>query len=522
MQHQTSPTRFSIVAVNVLVFVSGAAVMIYEFIAVRFLQRFFGSSLDVWAGEISVCLLGLAAGYALGGWLADKFRSWLPLGIVLCIAGGSALFMEPIVVFAAESLEKGEHMRWWEPLAASAAATLVPLLALGTVMPQAIRLLVVNMATLGAGTGRVAALSTIGSICGTLATSSLFVQWGVQNSLYTTCAILLAGGLLIIVSQMATTKRLKRSTGAILLPLLAGAAVAQDTTVYEDYSAYHHILVKDEAGKRILYFDSSPQTTMDVKNPFSGGFEYTDYFHVPMLLDPTIKSVLFVGLGGGTGPKSFLNSYPAMRIDIVEIDPAVVTVARKYFQLPDDKRMRAVTTDGRTYIQRTQQKYGAIMMDAYASGRNGAYLPYHLATKEFFEASAECIENGGCLVYNVMGIYGGANDSTVRGILRTLETVFQTVYVFEAESSWNTVFVAQKIDYAKLAPNGTRDGKGWPEGPWLTHPTDLTGLAEKSVAQGHFLPPKFAERLTQVSRAQSALRDGMVFTDDNAPVDIAQ
>ena len=179
---------------GVLVFVSGAAVMIYEFIAVRMLQRFFGSSLEVWSAEISVCLLGLAAGYSLGGWVADRFRSWAPLGVALCIAGISALFMEPIVVWTAERVAEGETMRWWEPLIASAAATLAPLLALGTVMPQAIRLAVTQMERLGAGAGRIAALSTLGSICGTLATSTLFVQWGVRESLYATCATLLAGG----------------------------------------------------------------------------------------------------------------------------------------------------------------------------------------------------------------------------------------------------------------------------------------------------------------------------------------
>ena len=123
MQQPAPATFFAASALNIIVFVSGAAVMIYEFIAVRFLQRFFGSSLDVWAGEISVCLLGLAAGYSVGGWLADRFRSWIPLAIVLCIAGGSAIPMEPIVIKSADMLAQGEHMRWWEPLAASAAAT---------------------------------------------------------------------------------------------------------------------------------------------------------------------------------------------------------------------------------------------------------------------------------------------------------------------------------------------------------------------------------------------------------------
>ncbi|MCC6154092.1 MAG: fused MFS/spermidine synthase [Candidatus Hydrogenedentes bacterium] len=505
---------------GILVFVSGAAVMIYEFIAVRMLQRFYGSSLEVWSAEISVCLLGLAAGYSLGGLLADRYRSWLPLGIVLIIAGITASFMEPIVMRMGESVAQSEMMRWWEPLVASAAATLAPLLALGTVMPQAIRLAVTRIEKLGAGAGRIAALSTIGSICGTLATSTLFVQWGVRESLYATCGVLIAGGILIMIVHFATRRMAAAISSASAILLLSQVATAQ--TIYEDYSAYHHILVHDEDGKRVLYFDSSPQTTMNTNDTSTGGFEYTDFFYTPLVLNPTMKSALFVGLGGGTGPKAFLKHFPDMKIDVSEIDPAVVKVAKKYFEVPEDSRLRIVTIDGRTFIQRSKQTYGAIIMDAYASGPNGAYLPYHLATEEFFNAAKERIENGGCLVYNVMGEYGGSNDKIVRGMVKTLEAVFQHVYVFQAESSWNTVFVAQKIDHTKLAANGTVDGKVWPEGPWMAHPANLSDLAAKLIAQDKKFPADFVKRLTQYSAANSSPRDGTLYTDNNAPVDIAQ
>lgn len=521
-QNVSSASFVPALCLGVLVFVSGAAVMIYEFIAVRMLQRFFGSSLEVWSAEISVCLLGLAAGYSLGGWMADRFRSWAPLGVVLCIAGFSAVFMEPIVVKTAEHVAQSEVMRWWEPLVASAAATLVPLLALGTVMPQAIRLAVTRLDRVGSSAGRIAALSTLGSICGTMATSTLFVTWGVRESLYATCAALVVGGVFIVFAHFAARRKTAPVAALIVAsaPFLAPAAFAQ--TIYENYSAYHHILVRDEAEKRILYFDSSPQSTMFKTDAYAGGFEYTEFFYAPLVLDPTTKSVLFVGLGGGTGPKYFLKHYPEMKIEVSEIDPAVVKVAKQYFELPEDPRLRIVTIDGRTFIQRTKQTYGAIIMDAYASGPNGAYLPYHLATQEFFRSAFDRIENGGCLVYNVMGEYGGSNDNIVRGMLQTLESVFQKVYVFQAESSWNTVYLAQKIDPAKLAPNGTRDGKGWPDGPWLAHPADLSDLAAQLAAKGNYLPPNFPKRLTQFSAAHTAARDGKLYTDNNAPVDIAQ
>lgn len=504
-----------------IVFTSGAAVMIFEFIAVRMLQRFYGSSLDVWAAEISVCLVALALGYSLGGYLADRFHSWKILGAALVIAGASAIFMEQLVVWSAQALISGETMRWWEPLAASAIATFVPLLALGTVMPQAIRLHVRRFERVGASAGRVAAVSTVGSVCGTLATSSLFVQWGVRESLYVTCADLIALGVIIMLVQIAYN-RVRRHAALVLIPLCASAAPAQENVLFEDYTAYHHILVKDEGPRRVMYFDSSPQSTMNINDPYTGGFEYTDYFHVPLVIDPTMTSVLFVGLGGGSGPKSFLKSYPNLKkIEVVEIDPDVVKVAKRFFSVPEDPKLRIITTDGRTFLQRSSQKYGAIIMDAYGSGPNGAYLPYHLATVEFFEAAWERLENGGCLVYNVMGTYGGSNDDIVRGMVVTLENVFQHVYVFQAGSSWNTVYLAQKIDYDKLAPNNTRDGKGWPEGPWMSHPADLPALAAELAQSGVYVHTGLAQRMTQFSRAHTARRNGRLFTDNNAPVDIA-
>ncbi|GMV93787.1 MAG: hypothetical protein AMXMBFR82_35650 [Candidatus Hydrogenedentota bacterium] len=504
-------------ALGCIVFISGGAVMIYEFLAVRILQRFVGGTLDVWGAEISICLAGLALGYSLGGYIADRTRAWYPLGIVLIIAGATAVFMEPLAFLVDEYLPKsGEMVAWWEPLFYAGVCTFIPLLALGTVMPQAIRLAVSSLERVGSSAGWVATVSTSGSICGALLAAMTFIPWGVRESIYATSAVLALTGLAIIV--VAGIRR-GRLTSAALFLALVPAAHAE--TIFENYSAYHHILVRDEGNERQLLFDDSAQTTMDLRDPYAGGFEYTEYFHLPMVLDPTIDRVLFVGLGGGTGPKVFLRHYPDVKIEAVEIDPEVVKVAKRFFEVPEDPRLRIVTTDGRTFLQRTRTVYGAIVMDAYGSGPNGAYLPYHLATIEFFRTAYEHIENGGSLVYNIMGTYGGQNDDIVRGILATLEQVFQQVYVFEAKSSYNTVFVAQKIVEAALAENRTRDGTPWPKGPWLAHPADFAQLVTQLEQQGQYIPPNFAQRLTQVSDVLAAPRTGTVYTDNNAPVDLA-
>ncbi len=199
-----------------IVFISGGAVMIYEFLAVRILQRFVGGTLDVWGAEISICLAGLALGYSLGGYIADRYRAWLPLGIVLVIAGGTAVFMEPLAFLVDRNLPKsGEMVAWWEPLFYAGVCTFIPLLALGTVMPQAIRLAVRSMDRVGSGAGWVATISTTGSICGALLAAMAFIPWGVRESIYATSAMLVATGLVIVVCYGNSSRRARGSGNAV-------------------------------------------------------------------------------------------------------------------------------------------------------------------------------------------------------------------------------------------------------------------------------------------------------------------
>ncbi len=506
-------------ALMVCVGVSGASVMVYEFVAVRILQRYFGGTLDVWASEISVCLGGLAIGYVLGGMLADRLKHpGLSLGIGLVVAGALGCFMEPLIVNTYAALPEpdfenttGALMKWWEPLLVAGVSSFIPFIGLGFVMPTATRLHVRDIDHVGTSVGWIAAVSTIGSIAGALLTANYLIPVvGVRESLYLTSGVLVLMGALLIAAAWVWKPRV---VAAALLLVAAPAVNAQP--VFENYSAYHHIRVQDEGNARVLYFDDDPQTTMDLRNIWTGGFEYTDYFHLPILLNPRIRNVLCVGLGGGTGPKSFLDTYGNVKIQVVEIDPKVVEVAKKYFSLPTDPRLKIAVADGRTYMQRTGGKYGAIIMDAYASGPNGAYLPYHLATKEFFDIAYDKLHDGGSLLYNIIGLYGDVNDDIVRGIRATLGVKFQAVYVFEAKSTANTVFLAHKI------PAGI-EREAWPEGPIVEHPLDAEGWQSIVAAfRQHNVPlPNFFERrVTQFSAEHGAEVTGQIFTDNKAPVD---
>lgn len=497
----------------VCVVYSGAAIMVYEFIAVRVLQRFFGSRLDVWSSEIGVCLGGLAAGYYVGGKLADRYRSLRIMGGGMVAGAVLGAFIVSLGEAAGEWLLDVDAGLMWHPLFAALVSSFLPLVALGTVLPQAIRLSVPSMAEVGSVAGRMSAISTVGSIVGVLATGMfLLPNVGVLESLYSTSAVLLVLGIVLLV-------RGRGRTLVVVFVVLCIGGRSEAQVIFEQYSAYHHILVEDSGGIRILRFDNDQESLMSLNDPYAGGFEYADFFHVPMVLDPTITRVLFVGLGGGTGPKSYLYHYPQVSVDVAEIDPMVIKVAKEYFFLPSDKRLRITMADGRSFLRRSRAKYGAIMMDAYSSNRNGGYLPYHLATVEFFAIAWDRLENGGCLFYNVITNFG--NGTVLRDLNATLESVFQVVYAFQAKTSLNTVLIAQKIDPTTLAENGTRDGKGWPDDPWMVHPLSAKGWRQLTVDlmnEGRITLVGLDQRITQFARVP---RRGRILTDNYAPVDVA-
>jgi spermidine synthase len=251
-----------------------------------------------------------------------------------------------------------------------------------------------------------------------------------------------------------------------LAALAAASAFGQNSDITEtDYvfsgtSPYHNITVTDEDGYRTLLFDDTHESRMEVKNPYAGEFEYTDYFQMIWLWKPDIKNILMLGLGGASTQKAMVHFHPEVKMETAEIDPMVADVAQKYFGYRLDDRQKLNVIDGRQFLRRAPGKYDAILMDAYTQGRYGASIPYELVTKEFFEIARDHLAPDGVLAYNVITILQGYNTSDiVASIYRTLKEVFPQVYIFEAKTSLNIVMVASlkkgTTDLTKLMTTAT-------------------------------------------------------------------
>jgi spermidine synthase len=237
---------------------------------------------------------------------------------------------------------------------------------------------------------------------------------------------------------------------SLLLTLLPAAA----EVIYETTTPYHHIRVLEANGERQLCFDNATQSRINLADPLKGHFEYSEVFQMTMLWNPAATNVLMIGLGGGSAQRSFEHCWTNVTVESVEIDPMVGKVATDYFKFVEGPRQKVTISDGRMFLRRGQSKYGVILVDAYVQSRYGSAIPYHLATKEFFQLAAGRLSTNGVLAYNVIGTVDGWQADIVGSVYRTMKEVFPQVAVFPCVSSLNVVLVGSKApakrDYRSL------------------------------------------------------------------------
>jgi spermidine synthase len=133
--------------------------------------------------------------------------------------------------------------------------------------------------------------------------------------------------------------------------------------------------------------------------------------------------------------------FPELELDVAEIDPDVVRVAERWFDLPRDPRIRITAEDGRRYLQSRDERWDLIVIDAYF----GDSIPFHLSTTQFFELVRSRLTPGGVVVSNIIGAVDGEGSELLRSMAKTYRSVFPTVAlhpVLEGTGIGNIVLVA--------------------------------------------------------------------------------
>jgi spermidine synthase len=484
-----------------IVFVSGMTSLGVEFGASRLLAPYFGTSLYVWGVLIGLVLIYLSAGYVIGGRLADRhprdevlyqITAWAGLWIGLI-----PLVSYPILLVSQQGFKEFSVGLVAGTLLAVVLLFAIPVILLGCVSPFAIRLLLKDVETGGNTAGRVYALSTAGSILGTF----LPVFWFIPT--YGTRPTLVGFGFALVAISVVglwPRRRLYAAFGlAIILAwvlLPAGIKPPQvGSLLYEKESAYNYIQVVQDGTKTELILNEGQaiHSIYDSKQLLTGGpWDYmviADSFRPAQATEPKPKNVAILGLAGGTAAREYTAAFgDQVQVTGVEIDPAILDVAYRYFHLAAPN-VHPVVADARYWLDTQAGKYDVMALDAYQQ----PYIPFHLTTREFFSSVRDHLNPGGAVVVNV-----GRTTTDYRlvdAIASTMAAVYPSVFLVDVPDFTNTMV------YASTEPTTIAD---------IQH---NLGLISDPLAS---------------AIATSAITDGglrvspyhsQVFTDDLAPVE---
>ncbi|MDP7444732.1 MAG: fused MFS/spermidine synthase [Candidatus Poseidoniia archaeon] len=426
----------SIWSIRFNVFAAGAAVMALEIMGSRLLAPVFGNSVFVWGSLIGIVMSSLSAGYFLGGKLADRLPSFRTFSIIILAAGFFTILIpisSPLVLELVFYSGLGEQ---YGPLLATTLLLSAPTILLGMISPYAIRLATKNIVKVGGISGSLYSISTGGSILGTFFTVFLLIpSFSVRSIIFSIGVVLISISLI----GLANIERVVTIiiAGSLMMPstiFLAGTlSVYSGDLVYQTDTPYNSLNVVDNhaRGVRTLWLNSMPHSATYLNDSNKSVFLYTDYFHLAFVFNPKIENVLFIGGGGFSGPKKFLEDYPKISVDVVEIDSQVVDIAKNYFDLKDDPRLNVYVEDGRVFLSRTDSKYDLIVLDAYSK----TYAPFHLLTLEFMESIEEHLKPNGVLVSNLISSLIGDTSDLLRAEYKTANKVLSHIYLFHTRTS---------------------------------------------------------------------------------------
>jgi spermidine synthase len=460
---------------NVIVFISGAVLMSLEIVGSRVLAPYFGSSIFVWGSLISVVLAALSLGYYWGGWLSAREPSYARLLTLLLIPGVLIFvlpFIYPTVNAWIAGIDFGTRLN---PLIASTIFFLLPGIFLGTISPYIIRLAATQLSTVGSTAGTLYAVSTCGSIFGTLLTAFYLIPLiGVSNIIHF-LGILLAS-LSLVVVPLVRIRKIAMARAVTTVVVIVGSIMmswtpalwARMKTLLEKDTFYHRIRIEEDEEARYMYFDRTLQSAMNLKDSTVLRLIYSRYTSLGFAFRPDAKKILIIGLGGGSIPKKLQKEFPYLEMDVVEIDPEVIQMAKSHFNVRDGKNLRLHAQDGRLFLTRTSNQYDIILIDAYYSDA----MPFHLATREFFELAQRKLTPNGIVVANLISAVTGPSGKIVRAFVKTQRRIFPQTYIFAArrpenvsvDTIQNVIVIATKdkrrLDIKEIVKRATALDKG--------------------------------------------------------------
>jgi len=424
--------------------VTGAAIMIVEILGARMLAPYFGTSHYVWTAQIGVTLVALAAGYWMGGAWVDVSPRLDRLYFALAVAAGwlalVVRLLEPVAYYCLRyPLALGSIL-------AAVMLTLPPLVLLAMVTPFVLRMLAPSTHRIGRVSGRLTALSTAGSFLGTGLIGYIMIPF-LANSTSLLLTAAFVGTLPLVYFLVWARGGITGPGGGLIvgLGLLIGSRTCWGglmegspdfRVLYRANSHFGQLLVlqPQQSDRRLYLNDFLVQNTYDPISQRSTSLFTYMLDGLARAYQPHMSDALCLGMGVGIVPMSLGRS--GIRTDVVEINPAVVPMARQFFDC-DPSRFRLTLDDARHFLNQTTNQYDLVVLDAFL----GDSVPSHLMTYEAFCSIRRVLRPSGVLVMNAFGELPPEQDYFRDALGRTLSGVFRHVRL-HASGNGNLLFVA--------------------------------------------------------------------------------
>ena len=473
---------------------TGAAILVIEILGAKMLTPYVGTSHFVWTAQIAVTLISLAAGYWFGGWLVDRSPDLRRLYTCVLLAGLYLCFTVPFTAHVAFLT-----LRLPLPigsLLASLFLFFVPLTLLATVGPFVIRVLTSAVAGVGGTVGRLSAVSTLGSVAGTVLIGYVLIPL-MPNSwtMFATAGVLMA----LAVFYFAIWGKAGAAGRVLLVTVLAlvggGVGIKTQDHPWSEYLrevARRHsyfgelqVFEPEDGSHRYYLNDYLPQNNYDPAAKQSISLFTYGLHGLAQRYAKSIDDVLCIGLGVGIVPMEFVRD--GARVDVVEINEAVVPLAVEYFDL-ETAKMQISIGDGRQFVDASSKSYDVIILDAFV----GDAAPSHLMTREAFAAMRRILRPDGVLVINCLGDFAPGWDFLTASMEQTLQAVFGAVRI-HAVGAGNVFFVA----------------------------TPAAELVQRRELNFDAMHPNVRERMREIvaNVRETDPRSGRVLTDDFNPVE---
>jgi spermidine synthase len=474
-----------------LVFTVGVSTLGAEIAAARLMAPFFGASTIVWANTIATVLVALSIGYWLGGRLADsrphleRLAAWVLFASVLL--GLVPLVADPFLDLAVTAFDDINVGAAIGSLVGVLALVALPVLLLAAASPWAVRLSVDRVEDAGRAAGSLYALSTIGSLLGTFLAALVFIPLiGTQRT------FLLFAAMVALAAALALPRRyllVPAALGALLL-LPTGTTKAGDgARVLEERETtdqYARVIEMPDGERRLELNEGQAYHSVWNRDTVLTDNVWDGYLSTPFsVLGRAPRSLAILGNGAGTTVRAYGEFFPDTTIDGVEIDGELTELGRRWFGLRDRPGLELHTADARPFLRRADDRWEAIMVDAYRQ----PYIPFYLTTREFFDLTREKLLPGGVVIVNAGHPEG--SDDLEKVLAAGLRESYPHV-MRDPITEFNTLLIA-----SDRPPTPDRLRAALPDADPRLRPV-LAGTA---------------------ARLAPARAGGDVFTDDRAPVE---